>query len=102
MLKLDFEQAFDKVEHQLMLDIMKAKGFPQLWLQWMSQIFTSGTSAVLLNGIPGKVFHYLRGVRQGDPLSPLLFVLAADFLQTLLNAACSRGDVRLPIPLNHD
>jgi hypothetical protein len=53
----------------------------------MEMIFTSGASAALLNGVPGKVFHCKRGVRQGDPLSPLLFVLAADFLQTILNNA---------------
>jgi hypothetical protein len=42
---------------------------------------------VLLNGVPGKVFHCKRGVRQGDPLSPLLFVLAADLLQSVINKA---------------
>jgi hypothetical protein len=100
---LDFEKAFDKVEHQLMLEILKAKEFPDQWLNWMQQIFNSRTSAVLLNSVLGKVFHYLRGgVRQGDLLSPLLFVLAADFLQTLLNAACSNEDLTLPLSLNHD
>jgi hypothetical protein len=62
-------------------------------------IFTSGTSSVLLNGIPRKVFHCLRGVRQGDPLSPLLFVLRADFLQTIINDAMNNGFLQLPIPL---
>lgn len=70
-----------------MIQIMTNKGFPELWIKWMRMVFTSGTSAALLNGVPGKVFHCKRGVRQGDPLFPLLFVLAADFLQSILNSA---------------
>jgi hypothetical protein len=46
---------------------------------------------VLLNGVPGKPFKCKRGVRQGDPLSPLLFVLAADLLQYVVNCAASEG-----------
>jgi hypothetical protein len=79
ILNLDFEKAFDKVEHEFMLKIMEFKGFPAKWLQWMRLIFQSGTSTVLLNGVPGKVFHCRRGVKQGDPLSPLLFCLSCRF-----------------------
>jgi hypothetical protein len=57
ILKLDFKKAFDKVEHQLKLQVMKHKGFGQKWLHWMEMIFQSGTSSVLLNGVSGKVFH---------------------------------------------
>lgn len=56
---------------------------------------------MLLNGNPGKVFHCKRGVRQGDPLSPLLFVLAADLLQSVVNKAKDQGLINLPIPLRY-
>jgi hypothetical protein len=79
---------------------MDHNGFNQKWIQWMNLIFRSGNSAVLLNGVPDKVFHCRRGVRQVDPLSPLLFVLAAEFLQTLLNRAKDQNLLQLPIPLN--
>ena len=68
----------------------------------MNEIFSSATSAVLLNGVPGKTFHCKRGVRQGDPLSPLLFVLAADFLQSMINKARTMGLLNLLIPMEHN
>jgi hypothetical protein len=81
-----------------MLEIMRHKGFDDIWMRWMKSIFTSGTSSILLNGVPGKTFHCQRGVRKGDPLSPLLFVLAADLLQSLLNRATQDDLLKLPIP----
>jgi retron-type reverse transcriptase len=97
IIKLDFEKAFDRIEHRAILDILKFKGFGDRWQGWIQRILGSGTSAVLLNGVPGKVFHCRRGVRQGEPLSPLLFVLAADLLQSVINDAKNQGLLKLPI-----
>jgi hypothetical protein len=97
ILKFDLEKAFDKVEHEFISLVLQHKEFPQKWLKWISYIRASGTSSVLFNGVLGKVFHCRRGVRQRDPLSPLLFVLADDLLETLINKAKEQGLLRLPI-----
>jgi hypothetical protein len=87
ILKLDFKMAFNRIEYEVIAKVMQHKGFGQKWNMWMKMIMESGTSSILLNRVPGKVFHCKRGVRQGDPLSPLLFVLAADLLQSIVNDA---------------
>lgn len=98
IIKLDFEKAFDKIEHQAILDNLKHKGFGDIWgLGWIKDTIITGTSSVLLNGMSGKTFHCKRGLRQWDPLSPLFFVLDADFLQTVINNAKDQGLLKLPI-----
>ena len=76
--KIDFEKAFDKVEYNAILQTMKCLGFGEKWLSWISCILNSASAFVLLNGVPGKKIICRRGVRQGDPLSPQLYVLAAE------------------------
>jgi hypothetical protein len=99
LLKLDIENAFDKIEHRAILEILHKKGFGTKWLQWMEMIMNSGTSSILLNGVSEKVFHCRRGVSQGDPLSPLLFVLAVDLLPSVINSALQSDILSLPLSL---
>ena len=85
-----------------MLDMMTHLGFLELWLKWMRMIFSSRTPSILINGVPGKQFKCTRWVRQGDPLSPLLFVLAAELLQYVVNDAKQNGLLTMPIPYYND
>jgi retron-type reverse transcriptase len=97
LLKLDFAKAFDTIDHLAMIKIMQQMGFDSKWIQWITLLFGSGKSSVLLNGVLGRQFFCKRGVRQGDPLSPLIFVLVADLLQSAVNKAFHQGLLRAPL-----
>lgn len=97
ILKLDFAKAFDTVEHEAVLKVFESFGFDPRWLNWMRMIMSTGTSAVLLNGVPGKKFACRRGVRQGDPFSPLLFVSVAELLQIMVNQLFQNGILSAPL-----
>ncbi|CAO2043009.1 unnamed protein product [Urochloa humidicola] len=84
VLKLDFAKAFDTVSWDCLRFTMRARGFPDKWCKWMDHILTTSKLAVLVNSAPGPWFTCKRGVRQGDPLSPYLFLLVADVLQQLI------------------
>jgi hypothetical protein len=97
ILKLDFAKAFDTIEHEAILQVMKFKGFNDKWLGWTRAILSTGTSSILLNGIPGKQFECKRGVRQGDPISPLFYLFGSDLLQSAVNDLVSQGLLHRPI-----
>jgi hypothetical protein len=82
--------------------MMEAKGFPARWIKWVHDILSSAKYTVILNGVPSKEFNCKRGVRQGDPLSPLLFILAADLLQSIINKAFDDGSLVPPFPQNSE
>jgi hypothetical protein len=86
------------VEHSTIIQVLSHMGFPPRWIVWVRGILSSASSAVLLNGVPGKYLKCKRGVRQGDPLSPLLFVLASELLQVLVNKAANINLLKAPIP----
>lgn len=90
MLKLDISKAFDSVRWDYLLELMHHRGFPPRWRSWVTTLLSTATSKVLMNGAPGEDIHHGRGLRQGDLLSPFLFILEIDSLQKLLHLATEK------------
>jgi len=91
LVKLDIQKAFDSVRWHYLLSLLSRLGFPVRWRDWIAALLTTSSSQLLLNGIPGESIPHGRGLRQGDLLSPLLFILAIDPLQRLLQLATEAG-----------
>jgi hypothetical protein len=90
-LKLDIAKAFDSVHWSYVLEVLGGFGFGQRWRDLVSFLLATSTSKVLLNGTPGRMLRHRRGLRQGDPLSPLLFILMMEPLQKFLQKATEVG-----------
>ena len=91
LFKLDISKAFDTVSWEYVLELLEHRGFSHRWRDWLSLLFRSAHSSVLLNGVPGERISHAQGLRQGDPLSPCLFILAIDALQRILDIATEDG-----------
>jgi mannosylglycoprotein endo-beta-mannosidase len=97
LFKLDVARAFDSVSWPFLLSVLQQRGFGPGWIRWISMLLRTASTRVLVNGAAGSAFSHGRGLRQGDPLSPLLFVLVMDVLSAMFRAA-ERAGVLPPLP----
>jgi hypothetical protein len=94
VLKLDYEKAFDKVSPDFILNLLAKRGFSAKTISWIKAVTHGGSVGVKLNNIIGDFFLTSKGLRQGDPLSPLLFNLTVDVLTRVLIKAANANLIK--------
>ncbi|WMV29916.1 hypothetical protein MTR67_023301 [Solanum verrucosum] len=87
MCKLDIEKAYDHVNWRFLLNTLNQMGFGEKWLKWIDFCIKTVKFTVLVNGEPVGFFGSERGLRQGNPLSPFLFILAMEGFDSMMRIA---------------
>lgn len=87
LVKIDIEKAYDTLSWSAILATMTKMHFPPRWISWIKGCLSSVSLSIIINGQPTAWFLSSRGVRQGDPISPYLFILVSQNLTAMLNYA---------------
>ena len=90
-LKLDISRAFDSLSWPFLFEVLRQKGFGAKWIGWISILLRTASTKVGVIGVPGKSVIHACGLRQGDPVSPLLFVIAMDVLTHIFRKGAEEG-----------
>ena len=85
--KLDIKKAYDHVNWEALLDLLKRMGFGVRWCRWIHTCISTVQFSVLFNGSPTDFFGSSRGLRQGDPLSPMLFLVMMEVFSKMMKRA---------------
>ncbi|KAL1939020.1 hypothetical protein VTO73DRAFT_10280 [Trametes versicolor] len=88
---LDQEKAYDKIAHDYLWEVLKKFGIPEAFSKIIKSLYASAVTSVVINGVTSKAYRVYRGVRQGDPLSCLLFDLAIEPLSAMIRASPLKG-----------
>jgi hypothetical protein len=94
ILKLDYEKAYDRVSWNFLFDMLTSRGFSENWVNWMKAIVKCGSFGVNLNGEESSYFKPSKGLRQGDPISPLLFNLVVDVFTKMWRKVSRLGHIK--------
>lgn len=83
-IKLDMAKAYDRVEWNYLIEVMRALGFPESWCSLVFKCISSVSFSVRINSVFSEDFKPTRGIRQGDPISPYLFLLCSEGLSCMI------------------
>jgi hypothetical protein len=87
LLKLDLAKAFDSISWSFLFEVLRHMGFGERFCKWIALLLYTANTKILVNGKTGARIHHARGLRQGDPMSPLLFVAGMEVITAIMAKA---------------